>query len=192
MTNNTKKPTPSSSICNEEPSLKEVFLKYCLNKTDYYCPEEKRDGDHCTSPSYTLYDKNALTEFNNTISSYLNETPIDLNLLKQFINSFQLALYHYKNLNSSKNSENFHVLNKEDLMCGQPEQLTTLNLLIEKIQNSDTTDIRLKTLLLTKLNLFVNKINKLCETTPTGGRRHTKKKNRKQKKTKSSLRSRRY
>ena len=177
----------SSSVCNEEPSLKEVFLTNCLNEHDYYC----LNGDHCTSPSYTLYDKNALTEFNNTISSYLNETPIDLNLLKQFINSFQLALYPPKILKNSENSEYFYKLEKEDLMCNKPEQLTTLNSLIEKIQKSETTDNHLKKLLLTKLNLFVKKINSLCEKIK-GGRRHTKKRNRKQKKTRSSLRSYRY
>ena len=76
-------------------------------------------------------------------------------------------------------------------MCGQPQQLTTLNLLIKKIQESETTDIDLKTLLLTKLNFFVDKIQRICENR-RGGRRHTKKRNRKQKKTRRSLRSYRY
>ena len=178
----------SSSPCKDQSPLREVFLTNCLNGGDYYCLEENRGGDHCTSPSYKIYDKKALEEFYEDISFCLDEKPINLNCLKPFINSFQLALYPPKILKNSENSEKFYVLDKVDLMCGQSEQLTTL---IEKIQNSDTTDTRLKTLLLTKLNLFVKKIQTICNE-KKGGRRHTKKRNRKQKKTRRSLRSYRY
>jgi hypothetical protein len=179
----------SNSICNGEPSIKEVYLTHCLNKDDYYCYEGKSDGDHCTNPSFTLYDKNALQEFYEDISFCLKERPIHLNCLKPFINSFQLALYPYKN---SENSENTRKIEKDDLPCNNEEEINKLNQIIKEIENSEQTDDTLKTLLITKLNFFLNKINKLCKEKKEGGRRHTKKRNRKQKKTRRSLRSYRY
>ena len=99
----------SNSICNGEPSIKEVYLTHCLNKGDYYCDGEKSYGDNCTNPSFKLYDKNALKEFYTDISFCLDEKPIHLNCLKPFINSFQLALYPYKN---SENFENTRKIEK--------------------------------------------------------------------------------
>jgi len=178
----------SNSICNGEPSIKEVYLTHCLKKDDYYCHGDKSYGDHCTNPSFIVYDTNALKEFYKDISFCLKETRIDLNCLKPFINSFQLALYPYKN---SENSENTRKIEKDDLLCGNEEEINKLNQIIEKIENSEQTDKQLKTLLITKLNFFLNKIKRLC-LEKEGGRRHTKKRNRKQKKTRRSLRSYRY